>query len=580
MRIFEGQHFIAYLLGIAILMAGFEAAQSVCAGASGTINSMLGKARGAMQGAVAMGAGAATAVGMWGVRKGAKYTGKGMLLAGGYGKSKFMGTKVGAWMDPRNRQQNEMTALKTKLENAATPEKAAKYQSKISKLQGKLSESYKGTVIKEAGEGTAAQMAYLQKAGSNALAGITPPQLGDQKFATIQAFATAMGSADAMKKLGPERAKALYEAYNKNGEMEAALGGDEKMAENIKNFKKANPHITGKIDDIEFDNVKELTNDAIRDEKVQDRLKLLVDNKGFNVFKNIAEGKMGNARMKALTEGQAGKLAEMSGDQMLDASEAQLAAGLSAAILAKQTEPIKQKIIAKLAESDNAEVWGKMNQEIYVEVTKAAGIDIKNGTIVDQKKLEEAIVKNPTLLAQLKPADVNKLRQDIIVNLNPGTMQKMVQQIKVNPTSEVNVKLRNRLGGFVSEAQKSGVQNNDMTYFSEQMAVIDKSLSKKAGKAEKQTAKRTEREAKSQNKLQDLQERLQDTQERFNELQHRLASGGEAYQSVEVRTDLEQQKNKLVNQEIELEKQIELLEKSLKSSSGNPPPSTPSSTSA
>ncbi len=312
-RIFEADRFLSLVIAIALLYAGFEAAQSMCTSMPGLKN-LKGSAMGALKkakgyGTVAAGYAAKPVIGT--ARLGLRGVGAGVKLAAPAASNFF--------------QKNRGTALLTK-QGRANAFRALERNSGtgvmgrgIGLMAGKLASSQEAKLSAAnaaAGKGfenlsTDQKVALLNKFGKN------PPttKLGKQKAAAL--YQQLLGDKDATKALSDSGAdKALWTSLG--GQMEVNARGDKGLREKMAAFKKTNPHLTGSAGTLKAEDYKNLSDDALANEAVRAQAGKLkaeyVDANGnvqthrgirddgtegdLNVAQAMAAGKYGSAKQR------------------------------------------------------------------------------------------------------------------------------------------------------------------------------------------------------------------------------------------------------------------------------------------
>ncbi len=313
-RIFEADRFLSLVIAIALLYAGFEAAQTMCSTMPGLKN-LKGSAMGALKKAKGYG------------MVGAGYAAKPVIGTARLGlRGVGAGVKLAAPAASNLLQKNRGTALLTK-QGRANAFRALERNSGtgmmgrgIGVMAGKLAsgqEAKLSAANAAAGKGfenlsTDQKVALLNKFGKN------PPttQRGKQKAAAL--YQQLLGDKDATKALSDSGAdKALWASLG--GQMEVNARGDKGLREKMAAFKKTNPHLTGSAGTLKAEDYKNLSDDALANEAVRAQAGKLkaeyVDANGnvqthrgirddgtegeLNVAQAMAAGKYGSAKQRA-----------------------------------------------------------------------------------------------------------------------------------------------------------------------------------------------------------------------------------------------------------------------------------------
>jgi len=315
-RIFEADRFLSLVIAIALLYAGFEAAQGMCSSMPGLKN-LKGQAMGVLKKAKGYG------------MAGAGYAAKPVIGTARLGlRGVGAGVKLAAPAAAGLLQKNRGTALLTK-QGRANAFRALERKSgtgvlgrSVGTMAGRLASSQEAKLSAAnaaAGKGfeqlsTDQKVDLLNKFAKN------PPttERGKQKAAAL--YQQLLGDKDATKALSDSGAdRALWGSLG--GQMEVNARGDKALREKMAAFKKTNPHLTGSAGTLKTDDYKNLSDDALADEAVRARAKELkaeytdangnvqthkgVDKDGkefeMNVAQAIEAGKFGSAKQRAFT---------------------------------------------------------------------------------------------------------------------------------------------------------------------------------------------------------------------------------------------------------------------------------------
>ncbi len=294
-EIFEIRQFLGMVIGSAILMAGMQQAQSLCniGGAS-----PLGIGKRALQ----LSAGTGLKVGGWGGRKiggGLSMVGRGTRnLAGKFARSRPPESKL-RYFTTEERARRADEASKRARGGFFGRKNALRLERKRDKLLGvhpvaiaKAGEKYSS----DSSTTRAGQLARFAKKGAG----------GDSALAL---FKEALGDENMMKEL--EASGAIPNLVKHYGsKMDAAFKGDSATTDKLKKFKKRHAALTGSAGLIEKeDDVKNLSEESLADENVQNKLKSITVRVGtgkktrnVNAMKAVLEGKYGDAK-KQVAEG-------------------------------------------------------------------------------------------------------------------------------------------------------------------------------------------------------------------------------------------------------------------------------------
>lgn len=266
--IFELDKLISFVIGIAMLYAGFEAAQSACSSMTG---GFLGAAlkKGSPQASLGIAkgvAGAGAKVGGWGARKagaGIKFAGGGALKMAGAAveDNKYLG-----WVTKKGRGDLYKN-LAGKTGNTWVGKIAGRKLSNMSDTLGaKRREEISKAGEKYKGDSTDTKADQLIRMGEN------PPATVGGKREAQALLMEAMKNPKLMAKL---RASGKFDKiWNAHGGgLEKDMGQDDEATDTIKKFKIANADLTGSANLINSEeDVKSLSTGALANKGVQEKL--------------------------------------------------------------------------------------------------------------------------------------------------------------------------------------------------------------------------------------------------------------------------------------------------------------------
>ncbi len=288
--VFEFQHFMALVVGSALIMAGMETAQKFCSSMSGGfLGKQLGKAVAFGPGLAEFGKGAALKTAGWGARK---------VGAGVKGAGRFAGRELGARAENvkglKLLTQRGRSDLWRKVAQSTGSGVVGRTVGLYAQRQAAAGLGARGAEIAKAGEkykddSTETKLAMLQKFATNS------PKTVAGKQEAMALFKDAMGNKDMQDKLRASGdLSKLWDTYGK--QMGKDLRGDAKAEISLNDFRKRNADITGAALEIKsFDDVKNLSDGALRDKDVRAQLEKVraISEKGkpITVKKKGTDGK-------------------------------------------------------------------------------------------------------------------------------------------------------------------------------------------------------------------------------------------------------------------------------------------------
>lgn len=306
----QADNFLSFLIGMAMMIAGFDAAQQFCQSMSGGfLGKQLQRARsGALQlTAAQLGLKAGSLVGRLGL-KGAMKT---PSLLSGIGRKFPGGAAIGRLLSKvpvlgkRSRAGiyggigkalggtfllggvgRAFTAMAGDLKTKAGKQETAR----IDRAKGKMKDMTTETKA-DLGEQFANKGTLTIDSEAQATA-ILEEAMTDDKLAE------QLRASGALEK--------LWKKYGKNLEEKSSY--DPAKKKTVKNFKRNNADITGSVDSIEkWEDAQDLTEDALRDGKVQERLKKIKskvkgkDGEFLNAYEAIEQGHAGIKKQDAIS---------------------------------------------------------------------------------------------------------------------------------------------------------------------------------------------------------------------------------------------------------------------------------------
>lgn len=310
LKIFEVSRLTSYIIGIALMFAGFDAAQKMCAGVKSAsfVNNRINDSRGAP--ALAAGAGAYL---------GAKGAG---VVGSGFGKvSRNVSSRVqGGPLDVFT-QQGRARRARAAAQTTNSPffaSVAGRYAEAGEKAQtDSVKAALAGDPIAEAGKDT--QVEYLAAIARNG-----KPLDQDARNRAMALYGEMIGDTKKRKALEDKKVivkdsngndtemSALQKLYQdlggKNGaDFKAAFAGDSHLSHNLHTFDEARPDISGHADHItDMDEVRKIDKAALTNTDVRNRLKQIssgaVDENGreISAYDFISRGRLGQDKKEKL----------------------------------------------------------------------------------------------------------------------------------------------------------------------------------------------------------------------------------------------------------------------------------------
>jgi len=526
-NIFRFDNLLSFILGIAMLMAGFEAASEICS--SSFVSSALGKAKGSGTAAAKMAAGAATYVGSGAGR----WIGRGAKAAGGAGIR-----ELGGWAE----KKGGIIGATTKRGRA-----------KLYREMAKKSPLGEGIIGRFAGQKFDVWAEELEK---GVVADVREPMkkwegVGkDAKFNQLQKFAhkppgTTAGKREAMSLLqealaDPAQRKKLEAAGildklwgNYGKDMKEMYRHDADATSKIKDFETSRPDITGKLSNIDsWEKVKNLDDSALADERVIAQIKKIKTNTRIKVKKfNQTTGQMeevddfmgaweaiqkgqGGAKKKNIAEQTEAVMANTSltADQRTEAikgiGRSELLAGMTSS---KDLSQIAPEEIIKYVNADavgrNEELAryllasqriGELPDTNRDSVTaavmeKAGGFDVTAGTVKSgqEQVFASTLAGNPQLIGLMSDTMLAQITGETkslglaMGSLTPDALKKALAQIKKDPQAKGSQDLQRKIFQIMAAA-KSEADPNDLVSITQVEDMFETQIASTVSKPRKQ----------------------------------------------------------------------------------------------
>lgn len=525
MEIFDLPHLTSFIIGMALMYAGMKTVNDYCAGTSmgfiskavgvgsaftaggimtgkalGGVGSAIGSIPGvgwaakrfgltgakggaaaaaAVLGGVATGgilpailaggavlggaAGVKKAVGTWGGGKGkpgekgaeGKGKGTGVIGAGRRAVDASIGGVAAAY--GRKTEEKKIEKMEAKAAAATSPEKALKYQQEADELKKKRAERIAASGAKVEGASAEAKLAYLNAAAKKG----KKSSWGKDNERAAATLADIMGDPKAVEKLTHDGEMArLYNRYG--SELQALKAGP--GGEKIKQFEAANPHLSGKVGEIDtIDDVRKLSTEALKDPAVRERIGQIRNEKGESAANLIAAGALGNKRKEALA-------AKPSDAPVLDEPEA---AGPSR--VAAMGQRAAQRVGAA---REQVSAW-RQEKKSGMQMSESGGI-----TVTNPERFQNFIADKPSFLGGLTKEQLENSPDAVRLAgaaLAGGGLKKAIKKIKKDPNSEDSANLRENMvfamdavtrvdqnGQLIDEATRDAVEE-----FERQMQSVD-----------------------------------------------------------------------------------------------------------
>ncbi len=473
--LFQMNKLISFVISIAMLYAGFEAAQGVCHGAGmGGIDSL-------MKGGP---------TGNLGVRAARGAIGASVRLGG---KGLAMGTKK--------------ISEKTGLGELVTSGKESMYGA-IAAGAGA------GLIGKTIGRAASAQKDKLAAGRMENIAAKGEKYKGDSRQSIedqAKRFADVSGNqAEGAALLGmimkdPKSVKAmeangsLQSLVSKYGStFEKGAKGNHEAEDSLNAFKKQNAHIEfgGKKSTDEISSVEDvmaLSSFALADADVKKRIGEIQGHSGFrdadgndmSMSEALLAGKLGAEKRKVFESGDTSAVYEnMSAKELSRVDDSILAKNGSNTVLSKP------EVMARMAGSQDSVVRaalqaratsGKPEDEtLFTNMAAGAGLDLATGNVIDEAALKAALKKNPALLNNMSAAAFSKVKGNAASShiisealAEKGVLDSAVKDIKKDPNASANTELASRISSIMSSADASVAVSDAAAVFGAHVEAAD-----------------------------------------------------------------------------------------------------------
>ncbi len=389
--LFELHNFMGFLIGIAMIFAGFDAAKQMCEGAKGgsflaaakkapAALGRAGVALGVAGGGLALrGAGTAASLsargtmGAAGLAAGAAKMAPGSAAIAGGVRDLATGAKKSAWgaVEGLGKKTGLRSLERAGLQGAQSSKDAAG----VSRMEGVSAQADKMKKMSREGKvGLAKQYADQVARGDNL-------SVNEQAQKTAL-FEEMMGDSRMQKDLGQDVVRTMYEQdgerYGQDVSHDAAKTGK------LEGFRKANAHYSGiDMNKIEsWDDAKNLSDAALQDSKVQEHLKGIgsshtdKDKNPLSAYDAIVQGREGNRKQGAIGLDPGARYAAMSPDELSRVSPGEI--GKAGSVLA-----LGQAVQGAAARGDGDRVKDMLDQ-MKTRYLDAGSSDEERIEILDQ----------------------------------------------------------------------------------------------------------------------------------------------------------------------------------------------------
>lgn len=477
--IFEMDKLISFVIAIAMLYAGFQAAQSACKSVSALGGMMAGGPTGSI-GARAMKSVAGTAVRVG--ARGARMTGRvGAKLAKPATREISLATKSGTAnvMDKVIKASGNgtfgrvvsgvLTPQKEKLEKA----KSQEIEAAGAKFKG-LSDAGKVDMLKRYAESPA-----MTPQGKREQAALLQEVMGNEK---MQKELRASGHLEK-----------LWQDKGARQTLEDAAKTDSGLKDKLTSFKKQNADITGSWGQIK--NAKDaegLSIHALAGEGAKENLAKIksgftnkATGENYSMAEAIQKGLYGNDKMDALMKGHGAIFEHMSDDELDRVPREVLASNMTEDLMKRAKSEGGPTLGQQMLGNKDVNVQAKLHERLGKEggdkirdgLLASAGVE--KGKVKDSKAFLDALKSNPAMLGYLTGDQLKSARQDEELHFemqsalaNPNTLKTITAHIKGNPDSahakdlraRIKVVLDNPLSNEALDAQRA---------FGAQMEVVD-----------------------------------------------------------------------------------------------------------
>ncbi|OGL69724.1 hypothetical protein A3C09_03040 [Candidatus Uhrbacteria bacterium RIFCSPHIGHO2_02_FULL_47_44] len=453
-QIFELNRLISFIIAIAMLYAGFDAANSTCSGAGlGMITDNLKGGPGASGGVRA-----AKAVAGLGARLGAK-GGRVGASVGRYGYQKgvvplaqYTGGKI----------DNSALAQKTPLKYATSQGREGLYRN----VASKAGTGFIGQAVARRATARADKLGGERSALMGSGMDAYKNDSGDSKNATLMRMAKsasmtpagkreeqalmmdAMGDPARMKELRASGAWGdLWKRHGKD--LEANAKGDKNMKAKVDAFKKANADTTGSWGDVKKESdaaslsafaLAAAKNDPEAKkqlEKVDSKFKRSKEelkkarvtdpnaSEFMSAHEAILSGKMfgkDDERTKAYTEGQGAIYEGMKPAELDRIPATAIAENLTEGMITKDGSTVSNQLLANKDARVQAALQKRLSDPANAKTRDALlkGAGVENGKVTDSAKFASTLTTNPGSLSYLDDATFNGLSDDDMIELGSG----------------------------------------------------------------------------------------------------------------------------------------------------------------
>ncbi len=374
--IFEMDKFMSFIIGLAMLYAGFDAAQQICSSMSG---SFIGKrlkggptgavkqAGGALVAGAALKVGAKTARGIgagarWGFRNSAtvgKLQSKMENSKFGAVRAMTKGGRAGIYKNLAGKMGDgavgrQLNLMANRASSEAVAAKAGRVKAAGEKFKGDSRESKVDLLNRVASH----KKGVEGMDGRNEVMHLLSEAMGDEK---MQKQLTASG---AMPK--------LWEKYGKD--LEKNFAHDDSMTDKISSFKKKNAGMTGSAHLIQdLDDVKGLSDDSLQNEAVRKQLektKVTIGGESMTADKALSEGLLGSKKQDIYNGGQQARFDNMTAAELKHANAQTIAEGTD--------HKTQEKVVQQALESGDV---GRAS-EVVAAITAA----MNNSNLSDEQR--------------------------------------------------------------------------------------------------------------------------------------------------------------------------------------------------
>jgi len=406
---FEVSRMTSFIIGIAMLFAGFQAAQQICSIVPGiseafnrrsessySVAGLLKGTQGALQydgargGRLALGGTRSALGGAAGVATGIAEQIPGVRLATAPGRA-------GLWRA------------------AAGAAGSVVGGGALAGFAGRRADRLEAQVATEAKEAAGDLSTETRQTKKNVLSATLKrgkPMGRKQRQAAQARYVDMLKDEDLREELDQTgELEKLHEMFGEDAK--ETFKGDKSMSDTIKGFNKARPDITGKEDKIDsWEDVQKLDAAALADEKVQARLKTVQSNKRnkdgtyMSAYEAIKDGGLGKKKADVLINGPSELYRGLDADELLAVPLERMAEVVTPEMIAKQPElaniihsqdPKVQAAFAKNKNRDSASAAMLTNFGVGVNASGAVAI-------TDVARFGKGVSASPTLLNNLPPA--------------------------------------------------------------------------------------------------------------------------------------------------------------------------------